>query len=98
MPPEIAARVARDAAEPFVRVGPPACAACDSTLPDRILYFCAGCWAVLPQVHRDSFRAMYLRRDKSLGSKLAKCRRIVQDRKQAAAARSPADGVRETVA
>lgn len=72
------------------RVGPVNCAACDATLPGGIIYFCVGCWNLLPGDERAAFSAMYRRRD-NLGAKMAKCVRIIN-------ARRPVAAVAETVA
>lgn len=62
------------------RPGPKACAACDGKLEPDVIYFCRTCWFILPGNERAAFTAMYVRRD-NVGAKLAKCARIIRDRR-----------------
>lgn len=56
------------------------CNACGTKLEAGVMYFCRPCWFTLPGNERAAFQSMHARKQ-DMKSKLAKCVRIIRERK-----------------
>jgi hypothetical protein len=63
------------------------CASCGAKLVN-VLFFCLTCWQLLPGKERASLYAMHNRRQDTT-SKVAKCVRILKDKRTAVAHTAP---------